>query len=73
MSAKRKAAFAPEEIVELCFAKVLEYERYEDTRQQKAQFKRKLRAYRDEILSALNAGNVNEEGETDGGSTDTAD
>ena len=62
MSAKRKATFAPEEIVDLCFSKVAEYERYEDTRQQKAQFKRKLREYRNEVLSVISS----EEGETDG-------
>lgn len=67
----------PEEIVGLCFAKVSEYERYEDTKQQKAQFLRKLKEYREAVMSVINAANdadrdgkENADGRTDDGDGD---
>ena len=72
MSAKQRAkTLTPEEIVDLCFAKALEYERFEDTKQQKMQLKRKLREYREEMLNVIGAAD-NGEDEADG-RTDTAE
>lgn len=48
-----KQAFTPENIIDLCFTKVLEYERYENTIQQKAQFRRKLIEYRRDVMNYI--------------------
>ena len=60
-----KPALTPGDIVDLCFTKVLEYERYECTRQQKAQFRRKLIEYRRDVMNFVNANTG--EGEIDNG------
>jgi len=74
MSAKQRAkTLTPEEAVDLCFAKVLEYEKYEDTKQQKAQYRRKLREYRDEVMSVIAAATASMNGEDEASGRDGTD
>lgn len=65
MSAKRAKTLTPEEVIDLCFAKVLEYEKYENTKQQRAQYRRKLREYRNEVMSVIAAATASMNGEDD--------